>query len=410
MLRAGCGKAIITPEDPKGHILAGYIRRKGVSLGVHDDIYVKTLILETGEEKVVIASFDLLGIDEHLYEYSHHVAREIMGDETVLLVAGTHTHSAPATPFQSPLLTFGYRAFSKDYFDYILESFEDAVVQAEKSLSPVRLQMTRSKILGVATDREDPSREIDDIASLIVMSSTHGERCGFLHYAVHPTVLGPDNLYISRDLVGYAADYLEKHLGLKTCLFLNGAAGNVSTRFVRRQQSFGEAERLGTLLAEQVAENIPVNSRDWTEAVSLQIQQLPVEIRLKAPLRKLEEASQLHIEQRPEEGRKAEAVAEGVELIQRLAELEDFPTHARTVISFLRISDIFQSVWLPFETPSTLSLELREAQAIPTLVVSYANGYFAYIAPSHSKGYEKVFELIEDEDRKKIFKMIRKLL
>ena len=137
--------------------------------------------------------------------------------------------------------------FSEDYLSYVLEKFERALRSAIADLKEAKLGVAVTKVEGVATDRIDPSRAIDNSATLLVFARSLGKPCGLLHYAVHPTVLGPDNLLITRDLVGFAVDRVERALGMKTCLFLNGAAGNVSTRFTRRAQSFQEAERLGSL-------------------------------------------------------------------------------------------------------------------------------------------------------------------
>ncbi|MEM0087967.1 MAG: hypothetical protein QXK85_03255, partial [Thermofilum sp.] len=67
-------------------------------------------------------------------------------------------------------------------------------------------------------------------------------------------------------------------------------------------------------------------------------------------------------------------------------------------------------VFLPFEIPSDFALELKRSRGRRRLVVSYANGYYGYLAPRGAQGYESLFELTRPEDKERIFETVRKLL
>lgn len=390
--------------------MAGYIRRAGVSQGVHDDIFVKTLVLDTEELRLAIASFDLLGLDEHLYWNLCSAISQLLGPDTILIAVATHTHSAPASAFQSPLLTFGDDVYEEDYFQHVLGAFEQSAVEAEKNLSNAKMTFSAVKVEGVATDREDPSRKIDDVATLLLFSLERGVRCGVLHYAVHPTVLGPENLLISRDLVGFAVDYIEKALKVETCLFVNGAAGNVSTRFTRKEQSFGEAQRLGILLAEQVAKGYSLHSAGIQEEAKIWAIQNQLKLKMLSPQRKLVEARAMVREWRGEADRRMESLIEGIELLEKLSNIKEFPTSILVQASYLEIEETMKGVWLPFELPASLPLKFKEMLGTHILISSYANGYYAYIAPEDAPSYERIFELLENMEKEKILELIEELL
>ncbi|MEM4762024.1 MAG: neutral/alkaline non-lysosomal ceramidase N-terminal domain-containing protein [Thermofilum sp.] len=404
-LRLGYSQVVITPSEPAGHVLAGYVRRKSRSTGVHDDIKAGVLTLEGGEAAALV-TLDLLGVDEKLYSELYRLAERILG-RALLMVAGSHTHSAPASAFTSPLLTFGEEAFREEYFSELLAAVEQGLLQATEASSPASLAVAEAPVKGVATDRVNPSGKIDDTATLIIFRKPSGERCALLHFAVHPTVLGPDNLLISRDLVGYAVDEIARQLGLDTCFFANGAAANVSTRFTRRAQSFEEAERLGKLLARQVVS--AAGTLSWVSCSSLHARSAACEVRLVNPREKLEEA----LSSRSMEGahgRVRESVVEGFELLEKLAGAGNLPRAGEARVVGLRLGDNLDLVFLPFEIPSDFALELKRSRGRRRLVVSYANGYYGYLAPRGAQGYESLFELTRPEDKERIFETVRKLL
>ncbi|MCD6095801.1 MAG: hypothetical protein J7J99_04470, partial [Thermoprotei archaeon] len=76
-LKAGVAKAVITP--PIGTRLSGYAHRVQPSIGVLDDLYVRTLVLESDDDKAIaIVVCDLLWLNRGLVkEIKRSIEREI---------------------------------------------------------------------------------------------------------------------------------------------------------------------------------------------------------------------------------------------------------------------------------------------------------------------------------------------
>jgi hypothetical protein len=84
---------------------------------------------------------------------------------------------------------------------------------------------------------------------VIKVEDLNGEILGALvNFTAHPVIMNSENLLYSSEYPGHAMATLESILGPDaTCLFANGACGNVTIR--RSGSSFSEVDRVGKMLA-----------------------------------------------------------------------------------------------------------------------------------------------------------------
>jgi len=409
----GFAEVTISPPDPVGHPLAGYIARRGASKGLHDDIYLRVLFMEA-DGAVAIVSLDLLAVDEKMRDDLRGIASRTLGS-VYTLVTATHTHSAPATLFSNTLLTYGLRDFREDYYRFFLERAAVAFEEAS-STEPATLTFHETPVTGVATDRNDPRKPIDSTARALKFETPSGALL-LLNYAVHPTVLGPKNLLISADIAGYAVRYLVNRGGLRGAVFVNSDSANVSTRFTRRNQSFEEAERLGKLLAEQVLSAIK-SGGESIDATAVSIAVRNVDIEYKSPKEKASELEKNLVRLVfSSKGRRARTFVESVEAIlalRKLSKLATLPRNATAEISWIRMNRSLGMLALPFEVHSEIGRQLRELAARTGvknfMLFSYANGYYGYIAPHGEVSYEALSQLIRDESYTRLIESIRSLI
>ena len=96
MLRVGSARMNITPYI--GCPMAGYMARSGPSVGVHDDLWAKIMVIEKwGDEPIAIISADLVGIPSDIVRQIKKIASEELAiPASRVLIGATHTHSGPA--------------------------------------------------------------------------------------------------------------------------------------------------------------------------------------------------------------------------------------------------------------------------------------------------------------------------
>lgn len=94
-LKAGTAKIDITPELPVQ--MSGYAVRKGLSEGIESRLYARTIAFESGGERLVIVSTDLIGFYGTTFDYfSDRILREFSLERDELLLCATHHHSGPS--------------------------------------------------------------------------------------------------------------------------------------------------------------------------------------------------------------------------------------------------------------------------------------------------------------------------
>jgi neutral ceramidase len=238
---------------PKGSVpMGGYGAREGPSVGVHDSLYAKVLAFKSQDREWVMTVLDLVGLNRSVVER----LRKAVRDETglpcgSLSLSCTHTHSGPQT-VEHPVP--GMPPLAEEYLDQVASTLPETVRQAQTNLSPLRMRTAIGRVNRVAANRRRPpssrqESEVSDDSDDSFMGVVKFNEVTLFNFACHPTVLGHGNRLISADLFGAAQRSAESATGAP-CAFVQGAAGDLSTRFTRREQSFAEVDRLGTLLAE----------------------------------------------------------------------------------------------------------------------------------------------------------------
>lgn len=259
-LRAGAGRAVITP--PLGIAHAGWgaqthQRAEGVDL----DLRATALVLAQGDVQAAVLDVDFCVIGRPLADRIREATAALTGIPVAhVRLSYSHTHSGP-------LLGPGWMTEGEELIPAYVESLPGRIAsaawEAQRSLRPARVAAgtgsadiavnRRLKLPGGRVvcgrnhdgfvDREVKVLRIDDEAGRPIAI--------VVNYACHPTIMGPPNRLITPDYPGVVRRVVEQATGA-TCLFLQGAAGNVHARvdFVGDPAVY---HRLGAILGHEAA-------------------------------------------------------------------------------------------------------------------------------------------------------------
>jgi hypothetical protein len=268
-LLAGVGKADITP--PVGTPLAGYgARRGGPSIGVHDPVEARALVIDNGVEKMALVGVDHLGYDHAMVRRVQTLAAaKTQIKEDHIFVMSSHTHSGGGAYLEVfPILAGKYDSKIRAFYE---ERAAEAIIAAHQDLKPVRIAIGSGSASGISRFRSSwpPNGPVDPEVGVIRVddASTRKPMAILMNFAAHPTVLGANNFQFSADYVGYARKVLERLVdGQLTAIFANGAQGTIAPRAFQGKDEWARAQNIGTLLAAEVFKILhTIEPQDWTE-------------------------------------------------------------------------------------------------------------------------------------------------
>jgi neutral ceramidase len=398
-LLAAAVEVDITP--PVGTLFAGYHARKGTSLGVHDPLLAQLLLLQSGDGHIVLITMDLLGVGLSFAQRVRAGIEEairVPGHAT--MIACSHTHSGPAG-FLPPLVDVRPPE-DPELQNIAARKLIGAALWARQRLQPALLGVGRGEVEDIGRNRNDPVKGLLDTQVTVVrVDDAQGQPLAvMMNYGCHPTVMGYQNLLLSADYPGAARAALRRIYPYTIFMYTNGASGDVSTRFTRREQTFGEVDRMGRILAGEVLKVMQfIVTQD---VVPLEAHAVPVELKfrsfpgveeaqsrvgeLQAALDQLKAAGAPHGELRRAITR-LEGAAGQVVLARQLGG----GTHTSSEVQVLKMGDLALA-GLPGEPFTGTVLEIKERSAsLHTAVISYANddqGYFPDPASVAAETYE----------------------
>jgi hypothetical protein len=265
--------------------------------------------------------------------------------------------------------------------------------------TPVQADWAAARVAGVGTNRLSAAGPHDNTVGVLALRDGRGGlRAVLFDFATHPTVLGPTNLQWSADWPGAARTALHGALdaaGAPVIGFLQGAAGDVSTRFTRRGDDAAEVARLGAIVAAEVLTVLDLGGRplDGTVRATSGAVRLP-----RRTLPSPEDADHAVVAAEAELAKAAGSPLDpAVRLIQtRLdgARVQrelvgaSVPEFIELPLTAIAVGDV---AWMHLPVEPFASIGARIASASPftdTRVIGYANGYAGYLADAaaHASG------------------------
>ena len=405
--------------------------RSGKSTYVHDPLHVRAVAFENGEGRVVIAVVDAIGVGREMCDEAKAAAAKVTGWKPEhMLIAATHTHTAPKGGDTSP----GRIAYEKTR----REGLRQALIKAIESLEPAKVGFGSAKEASEVYNRRwylkpgrmdpnpwgiqdkvrmnpprdaivKPAGPIDPELCVIYARTRRGKPLGLVaNYALHyvggiPRVTEADGRVVgmaSADYFGEFARIMPHRVGGLNppsnfvAMMSNGASGdinNIDFDSKRPPRAPFEQVRVVATKTATAAWRAVKNIDTYYDSPPIAMLQREVELRYRVPsdfeLAKARKILALPVKEREVIHRKASSYASHT---LRFA-APDAPRTEKVIIQAIRIGDQ-AIVSMPFEVLVEIGLEIKHKSPFPhTFLIELANGGYGYLPPPNQYelgGYE----------------------
>ncbi|MGZ4965116.1 MAG: hypothetical protein ACXWC8_21385 [Limisphaerales bacterium] len=402
-LLAGVSKRCVTPPLFVPYLTSSANGTNAPFTGIHDDLFARALVLDDGHQSLAILSVDSIGFDNSILghgrnftdEWRKNIARHTGLKPANIMLAATHTHSAPETIGLTPIRQIPGVA---EWLEIYLKTLVETVVDAWRNRVPVRAFSSTKTVPGIERyrrivlkngklsvhgnlpplDQVQIPWELDEtLTSVCFERETGGLHAALLNYTAHPVIsmLLPQ---VSADYPGVATAHVEQQFPNAVCLFTNGAAGNINT--VKVSTNFDDVgaigHKLGSAAIETIAESL--GSQPFKEA-EMKVRSARIEL----PPRPCPSVTAAEKSASPTAFNR-----EGT--VTRLAlKLTEGPP--RGEIQAMRLGPLR---WISFPGEPFVETGLALKQAGADFVVGYANGYLGYfpIRRAYAEGGYEVMQ------------------
>lgn len=400
-MKAGFARACINP--PMGIRMMGFgsrDRQQGCT-GIHDDIFVRALYLEQGEEAALIVGLDLCFIGRvEADRFKGAIGRQVDLRPRQILMNASHSHVGPAVGI------WYYPDYSDLDRQYIAQ-LEAAVVRAAAEAHAAAREVTlwagattsalpmnrrRRTEDGSIINAPNPEGFVFDHLPICVLREAAGEPvCLLFSVSCHPSMMS--GFEISAEYSGAAMNAVDAHLGGPVSLFLQGAGGDAKPSVIGegvdrwRPATWDDMQRAGTMVAEEVIAAVEDGLTQTTP--TLASASMEVEWPLDAPPAAREYAQ---VAEDPEQNEVRHAWAQ--DMVGRLQRGEELPPAVTLTLQGMRLSAGLRVVGLEGEAVAGYGELIRAfcGDGV-TFALGYCNGEGLYLPTSEmfdEGGYEVV--------------------
>jgi hypothetical protein len=229
----------LSKEKYDGIYLAGFGNNR-MATGKHDDLWACVLVLDYGKTRLAIVALDLIGYYSHGGYYGADQVRKNLDPSlgvTDILIASTHNHEGPDT-----VGIWGANPGSDGkyprYLQFVDREIAKAIVQAVKSLKPVRLKLgsTNPQMSPALAGMQGrtwgrPPGFFDEEMRVMQFAGTEVADKGkvvatLINWNTHPESMEDQNTILTSDFPGATRERVEAKYG-GTAIYVSGDIGAV---------------------------------------------------------------------------------------------------------------------------------------------------------------------------------------
>lgn len=413
-MRLGFYKEDITPEI--GVELGGYAGYRPCS-GIHDPLWCRCLVLEQEDGLYALVQLDLMCADEPFCRQLAAQLEPLGIRKDRVIISAIHTHSAPCgvIPGEGLMQDISLPGYPVDssyqpYLEKIFRAVYSGCRKAKENLEPFTVRIGQGPVPKVGSERHTGA-EIDVMLTALQFRLVSG-RCVLLYnFPCHPTVMGPGNLEVTADFPAG----IERQLDADMAVFLNGAAGDISTRYTRAGQTFAECERLGTLAAQQIRKILEQKPYEYPMPIKMIRSSFDMAVRQVEPVeearKRLEELTE-RVRQAQENGADATTLRTLKSYVEGAGINLQFASSLGAIRQISLDICVISFGGLKFSTvPGELFSALLPGNDV--CVIGYANGYNLYIADRaayDAQYYEALASIFAEGEGERLVEFVNKLL
>jgi neutral ceramidase len=221
----GYAKVNLTPTYKTS--TAGYGKRRGALFtSVHDSIYVRTMVISNGTEKIALVTMDMLIVPPVVTGLLKTKLPAIGFDLSHVYLSATHTHNSIGNWAPGLVGKIYAGSFDEALTEFIAGKILKSIVQADNTLMSAKIKAGTIPVANAVNNRlADKEGSVDSLLRVIEVTRTDSSRLVLTSFTAHATCLFSRDLQLSRDYPGKLVDELEKN-GYTFAMFMAGAVGS----------------------------------------------------------------------------------------------------------------------------------------------------------------------------------------
>lgn len=372
----------INPSFPMKQ--SGFIQQINPIYNFHDDLHARILAFEDESQFIYLISLDLLGLPFSVQNTLQQELQKKTNKKIIVTLSCTHTH-------------FGCDETNEVYQKELISKLINEIQHLNYVESDFQISYQCVPFEKLGTSRISNHKAI----VLLQLYTIYCENQPFVEIVVHnahPTIHDGYTSYFTSEYPGYVIQELKRKYPNIYFTFLQGAAGDISTRFTRTSQDYNGMIELGDKLVDEIERlmNKDVQIHSFNQMV-YESKILPLEHEFN-PIDLTNLPSNLTL-------RELETIVIGSKVREELSK------HLETLDKEILISKLelgpYKFVFAPNEVFSSY-INCIDTQK--TSLVAYSNRYSPYITGIQDNfiTYEKFTDTVTIESKKKIMDLFSK--